>query len=152
MFRTIALIATFLVATPLVAQTARDCDGWQGHARNIAEPWESHIRTFANNRIRVALLDTIEPAAGAFYILVLSPPYGELGDRACVVVGDHDGGIGFAGITFEELGASYDPARGLTLTAPVTRYQPETAGFDSGILSILINQSTGQVTPSVEIR
>ncbi len=61
MFR--PLFLALCLAAPVAAQTVGDCDTWQTSARNLAEPWEANSRTFANGDIRVALLDTIEPAA-----------------------------------------------------------------------------------------
>jgi len=146
------LTAVFLLSTaPLHAQAIIDCTSWQASARNIPEPWEQHTRTFANGNIRVALLDTIEPAAGAFYLMVITPPYDELGSKTCWIVADQDGGIGFAGLEFQQLGASYDPARGLTLRLPASLYAPATGGFDPAILAVTINQATGDVTPVFEI-
>ena len=132
------------------AQEIYDCSGWQGSARNIVEPWEAHTRTFANGQIRVALLDTVEPAAGAFYLLILSPPYDELGGRGCTLVGAN-GGIGFSGADFPAMGASYDPVQGLTLRMGVQVFAPAVGGFDPAILAVTINQATGTVTPVYEI-
>ena len=140
-----------LFAEPLPAQAIIDCTSWQASARNIPEPWEQHTRTFANGDIRVALLDTIEPAAGAFYLMVITPPYDELGSKTCWIVADQDGGIGFAGLEFQQIGASYDPASGLTLRMPASLYAPSTGGFDPAILAVTINQATGDVIPRFEI-
>ncbi|MCP3969779.1 MAG: hypothetical protein GY717_05590 [Rhodobacteraceae bacterium] len=153
MFKLIALTLSmaFALAAPAAAQSALDCHGWQGQARNIPEPWESHIRTFANGKIRVALLDTIEPAAGAYYLLVIAPPYDEMGNRQCAIIAEHGGTMGFAGMFFDQLGASYDPASGLTLRLPVSRFAPATGGFDPAILAVTINQVVGTIVPFFEI-
>nr|WP_172300318.1 hypothetical protein [Pseudoruegeria sp. HB172150] len=140
-----------LGALPTAAQSVIDCDGWQASARNIAEPWETFSRGYANGEIRVALLDTIEPAAGAFYLLVLTPPRQELGDRICGIVAEDDGGIGFAGLDFQQIAAAYEPATGLTLRMPAQRFAPATAGFDPAILAVSINQATGVIAPRFEI-
>ncbi|MDG4951587.1 hypothetical protein NLM59_11715, partial [Weeksellaceae bacterium KMM 9724] len=71
-------------------------------AGNIVEPWEDNTRTFSNGKTRLALLDTIEPAAGSFHVLVLSLPLNELGDRQCRTIG-MGGGIGFSGADFSTL-------------------------------------------------
>ncbi len=151
MFRKIAFALSLLLAPPALAQSAIDCHGWQGAARNIVEPWEANIRTFANGNIRVALLDTVEPAAGAFYLLILAPPYDELGNRTCALIAEGDGSIGFAGLFFAQLGATYDPSTGLVLRLPVTRYAPATGGTDPAILAVAINQAAGTITPWFEI-
>ena len=148
-FLTVAFCLIFTI--PVQAQAIIDCSSWQASARNIPEPWADNTRTFANGNIRVALLDTIEPAAGAFYLMVITPPYDELGSRACWIVADQDGGIGFMGLEFRQLGASYDPATGLTLRLPATLFAPSTGGFDPAILAVTINQATGDVIPFFEI-
>ena len=147
--RILALFALLAPATAS-AQAVHDCNGWQGGARNIAEPWEAHTRTFANGAIRVALLDTVEPAAGAFYLLVLAPPYDELGSRTCALIGTVDN-IGFAQADFSALSASYDPVQGLTLRMGVEIFAPLVGGFDPAILAVTINQAAGTITPAYEI-
>lgn len=151
MLRLCLTMLALVLAGPAAALTTIDCTGWQASARNIPEPWEAHTRTFANGNIRVALLDTIEPAAGAFYLMVIAPPRDELGSRTCVIVAEGDGSTGFAGLQFDLLGAGYDPANGLTLRLPVKRFAPATGGFDPAILAVTINQATGEITPRFEI-
>ncbi len=146
-----ACLALALLASPAAAQTAIGCFGFQASARNQVEPWEAHTRTFANGEIRVTLLDTVEPAAGAYYMMILAPPRDELGSRTCAVIAEGDGSIGFAGLDFAQLGASYDPTRGLTLRVPVQRFAPSTGGFDPAILAVTINQAAGTITPVFEI-
>lgn len=120
------------------------CEGFRASAENIPEPWEANSRSFANGAVRLALIDTVEPAAGAFHLMILSPPYDELGGRQCRLVGA-GAGMGFAGLSFEGLSAAYDPARGLTWTLPVRHFDPVTAGFRDGVLSVTLNQATGQI-------
>ncbi|MDF0600825.1 hypothetical protein P1J78_08790 [Psychromarinibacter sp. C21-152] len=151
MLKFVLAAAVALCGLPAAAQTVIPCDGWQASARNIAEPWSAHTRTFANGDVRVALLDTIEPAAGAFYLLVLTPPYGELGSRTCGLVAADGGSMGLAGLDFGNVGASYDPATGLTLRFPAQRYAPATGGYDPAILAVTINQATGAITPRFEV-
>lgn len=148
-----ALSLAFAVpaAMPAAAQSVLDCSGWQASARNIPEPLENHTRTFANGNIRATLLDTIEPAAGAFYLMVIAPPYDELGSRNCAIIGSTDGSMGFGGLFFDNISASYDPASGLTLRLPAQVFAPATGGFDPAILAVTINQSVGTIVPRFEI-
>lgn len=137
-------LAAILVAGTAAAQDVQECD-WQASARAIAEPWETNTRTFSNGKTRLALLDTVEPAAGAFWLLILSPPYSELGDRQCRVIGRN--GMGFAGMDFASLSASYDPARGLTFLVPVQIYgSPD---YVTATLSVTLNQATGQIVTDI---
>ena len=119
-----------------------ECD-WRTSARNIPEPWEDHSRTFSNGAVRLTLLDTLEPAAAAFYLMLLSPPYSELGDRQCVVIGLPD--MGFSSVDITGLTADYDPAQGLILTLPVGRWVPDADAFLNETLHVTLNQSTGAV-------
>lgn len=137
------LIAATLAA-PATAQTAFPCD-WQARADAIVEPWEDNIATFANGAVRVALLDVIEPAAAAAYLLILHPPFDEVGGRTCTIVGQDDGS-GYAGIFFQDLEAGYDPASGLVFDVPAIIYLPEQNFQNSTLLKITVNQSSGAVT------
>ena len=143
----LAPLATTLLPLPALAQEVSNCD-WQASAWALVEPWEANTRTFANGAVRLALLDTVEPAAGAFHILVLSPPYAELGDRQCRTIGMGQG-MGFSGADFQALDAGYDPAVGLIFTLPVQRYVPDTAGFAPATLRFTLNQSTGAIRPEL---
>lgn len=138
------LILSFLMAAPLMAQEVRDCDELAS-AEAIAEPWDKNTRTFANDRVRLAIVDTLEPAAAAFHLLVLSPPYDELGSRQCKLVG-MSGSLGFAGLTLEDMEARYDPSTGLTWELKATVYDAVTGGFTQSPLSVTINQSTGKIS------
>ena len=142
-------LAVALSGVPAVAQTAmvQPCDpDLPGHARTIAEPWEANTRTFANGAVRVAILDTIEPAAAAFHLLVLSPPHDELGERQCRIVSAGAGWTGFGALSFERLEAAYDPAQGLVLVLDMGLYNPATTLSDALALRVTINQATGVVT------
>lgn len=145
-----ALTSLTALATPAAAQHVAQCD-WQADARGIVEPWEDYTRSFANGAVRVALLDTVEPAAGALHILVLTPPYDDkTGDRTCAVVGWSEG-IGFATVNFTEMAPAYDPSVGLVLAMGARFFDPELDFSNIGVLYVGINQSTGNVTASYEI-
>ncbi|WP_238366813.1 hypothetical protein [Mesobacterium pallidum] len=141
--------AAALALAPVLAQAqeVQPCD-WQASAWNLAEPWEENIRTFANGAVRLALLDTIEPAAAAFHLLILSPPYAELGDRQCRTIGYQ--GAGFSGADFAALTAGYDPAVGLIFTLPVQVYDADTAGFVGRALRVTLNQATGAIGTALQ--
>ena len=139
-----------LVANGAAAQEVSDCD-WRASAYALAEPWEANTRTFSNGKTRLALLDTVEPAAGAFHILILSPPYDELGERQCKVV-SAQGSVGFYGIDFAGLQAQYDPAIGLGFAIPGQVYEPESmSGSVPMYLLITLNQATGQIDAQVQV-
>ncbi len=142
----LALLGT-LIALPVQAQQVRECD-WHASAWNLAEPWEENTRTFANGAVRLALLDTIEPAAAPFHLLLLSPPHDELGARQCRIV-SFQGDLGFGDIGFASLSASYDPAIGLIFEVPATIYLPEENFANPSLLRITLNQASGAVGTQV---
>ncbi len=134
-----------LAAGSATAQSVIECGDWQSDIRNLPEPWEDHTRTFANGDVRVALMDSIEPAAAAFYLLVLSPPYDEVGGRSCGLVAE-TGGAGFGGMDFARLTADYVAGRGLVLALPVSRWISGSDSFVEGWLEVTVNQSSGELT------
>lgn len=140
------LTAATLIAfnAPASAETVEDCD-WRASLHAMAEPWEDNTRTFANGNVRLAVTDTIEPAAGAFHLVILSPPYDELGGRQCAVVSSN-GSIGFSGLTLNNMTSAYDPAIGLTFTLEASDYDPETGGSVPQTLTVTLNQATGEIT------
>lgn len=141
-----------MLGTPAVAQSVGDC-GDIVSARNLPEPWGEYTDTYANGDVRVAVIDTIEPAAAAVHLMVLSLPRNEIGDRQCKLVSldrsEGGGPIGLFSLDFAARQAEYDPSRGLVLTMPVGSYVPETGGQDIGEMTVTINQSTGKVTAEV---
>jgi hypothetical protein len=145
----IRLAAAFLLlAGPLQAQQVevKPCgDGDRVDA--IAELWESNTATYANGDIRVALLDMVEPAGGAWKLAVISPPRDELGLRQCRVIGAD--GIGFYSLDFVARQARYDQQRGLVLTMPATRYTELAPEGGDYTMIMTINQQTGEIATEV---
>ena len=144
-------LALVVASLPLSisAQVVSTCD-WRASARAIVEPWEENSITFANGAIRVALLEIIEPAAGASYLLILTRPDDEMGDPQCFVIGFGDG-VGYADMSFSELVSAYDPARGLILTIPVQIFSPEESFRNSAQLEITVNQAMGIVAATSKL-
>lgn len=143
------LIPLLLLATPAAAQSVSLCD-WQALAQALVEPWEENTRVFANGNVRLVAIDTVEPANGAAYLLVLSPPRSELGERQCCVVGFSDQ-LGFAAIYFDRLKADYDPAVGLMFDVPVQIVTADASFFKGGLLSLTLNQSTGAMMTNMAL-
>ncbi|TCL00487.1 hypothetical protein BXY66_3130 [Shimia isoporae] len=141
--KTLVFAVLTLCASPLAAQQVFECD-WRARADSIVEPWDENSRSFANGDVRIALLDTIEPAGGAYHFLVLSPPYDEVGGRQCRVL-SLDEGLGFAGVDFSTLEASYDPSVGLVFLVDVGLYDGETGTSKPQRLVFTLNQSTGGI-------
>jgi hypothetical protein len=141
------LLATCLVllalASGTAAQTVSECD-WRASARNLVEPWEETSRTFANGAVRLALLDSAEPASAAMHLLVISPPYGETGEAQCRVI-SFEQSLGFAALYLQNLSASYDASVGLTFALPGMIYLPENGFSNSVVLRFTLNQATGEI-------
>lgn len=131
---------------PLLAQEVGPCDDFRTEARNIAEPWEENTRLFAKGAIRVTVMDTLEPAAGAFHLMILSPPLDDLGLPQCRVV-SNVGTLGFSWLGLDSATAAYDPAQGLAVTLPAERWLPDAAEYQPGELIVTINQQTGAIVP-----
>jgi len=145
----LCLSAAFMLtlASPALAETAAigPCDHLAS-AENLVEPWEDNARTFADGAIRVAILDTAEPAAAAFHLLVLSPPLNELGLSQCRLVSLAENGMGFAFLSLERLESDYDPGTGLQLVMDMGLYVPESGLAMPMALAVTINQATGEIT------
>jgi hypothetical protein len=137
------------LAMPAAAQQVLPCD-WQARADTIVEPWEDHTRTFANGDVRVALLDVIEPALGSYYLLVLSPPFDEVGGRQCRVIG-FDGGVGFTFLEFDTISADYSAERGVELQMLGRIAAPEYDFTNAVNLWVIINQSSGEISTFMEL-
>lgn len=147
---TALVLSALALSAPAHAQTIGDCD-WRASAWALVEPWEENTRTFANGTVRVAVTDVLEPAAAAYHLVILSPPYEEyIGGRQCRTV-SADGSLGFSGLTLSGIGSSYDPATGLTLTMDTQAYDPDTASSaEPRTLTVTINQATGEITANLQ--
>jgi hypothetical protein len=139
------LISVFLMIVGSAAQAldVSDCD-WKANAQGLVEPWQDNTRLFANGTVRLALVDTIEPAAGAFYILVFSPPENELGERLCQAVGITSS-VGFSDVGFQKLKTNFDPAIGLIFDVSVNVFDAETGKFPEKALNFTLNMATGKI-------
>ncbi len=146
----LAMLSLIAFAAPATGQTVEECD-WRASAQALVEPWDApyNSRTFANGDVRLAVTDVIEPAAGAFHLIILSPPYDELGGRQCRIV-SADGTIGFSGLTLEAMIADYDPAVGLRFAMQSGAYDPKTGTTLPMTLRVTLNQATGAITAELE--
>ncbi|MFV1878312.1 hypothetical protein [Nioella sp.] len=135
--------AAILAATPIAAQSMRDCDTFEANARNTYGPYEETIREFANGAIRVMALDVGEPAGGSFHVMV-TYPHPEDPWQNCALISS-EANIGFGRLNMAEVEASYDPEIGLSVTIPIEAVSG-VASWDQ-ILTITVNQATGTVTP-----
>ena len=133
-----------LAALPAAAQSVGPCDA-TARADFIAEPWELNTKIFSNGKVRLAVLDTIEPAGGPVHLLILSPPYNEIGDRQCRVVSLNEGGMGFADMNLTEISAAYDPSVGLLFDIPIRTYDSTLHEPVPAWLGVTLNQATGQI-------
>lgn len=143
-----ATVLGFLAASSTQAQTVKPCEGFTASAENIPEPWENSTAVFANGAVRVVVLDTVEPAAAAFHLMVLSPPFDGAGLRQCRLVSM--GGAGFAGLHLDGLESKYIPGEGLMITLSAQLYDPENIDPEAAKLMVKINQATGVIKAHLE--
>ncbi|MEO0343795.1 MAG: hypothetical protein AAF198_10195 [Pseudomonadota bacterium] len=125
-----------------------DCD-WRSSLDAIVEPWEAHTARFANGEVRVVMIDAIEPAAAALYLVVISPPYAELGQRSCKVIGYK--GAGFSGIDFSSLTSTYDQSAGLQFSIDVKVPNEDLILFLDAQLYFGLDQRVGPYDPQIEL-
>lgn len=146
MIRTVALagLLTLGLVGSANAITIEPCD-WRASLQGIPEPWADHSRTYASGDVRVTVTDMIEPGAAPYHLVVISPPYDELGARQCRVV-SLDSNLGFARMVLVSAQSSYDPASGLTLTIPSGLPDEATGGIRERDLAVTINQATADIT------
>ncbi len=138
------------------AQVVNDCysedaDSYLTDIGVIPEPWEINTRTFANGDVRLVLLDTWDPANYAVHLMItyVDPERHESEGRACAIVSDRDG-YGFQNISLLDMAAGYDPAAGLTFSIEAERYNPSDETVNHGLLEVILNRATGQVTASFQ--
>lgn len=124
--------------------------GWQASALALVEPWEDTTALFANGAVRLAAIDTVDPASAAAYLLVLSPPLGELGEQQCRIVWFTDQ-FGFAAIYFDAVKSDDDPEVGLNFALPVRNIDAPTSFSNSAILLLELNQATGEMTAELAL-
>ncbi len=137
------------LAGPALAQSLGTCDDYRSSIFALAEPWEDSTRVFADGAVRLAVADTIEPAAAAFHLVLLAPPYDEVGARTCTVISG-DEGTGFAGLTLVGIEAEGDAATGLRFGIPATRWLPDTDSYADAVLTVTLNPATGAITAKLD--
>ncbi|MDO5528634.1 MAG: hypothetical protein Q4F71_04445 [Paracoccus sp. (in: a-proteobacteria)] len=132
------------LALPAQAQIVRHCHDDAAPAWAIGEPWEENTAVYAEGRVRLAVIDRIEPAAAAVWLLILSPPLDEVGGRQCRLVGLSEGS-GFLDLDFAARTAEYDAASGLSVSMPALHFDPDSVDGIKRQLTVTINQSTGEI-------
>lgn len=135
-------------ALPAAAQNVTECNT-RASARFLAEPWEENTATFAEGAVRIAVIDMMEPAGAPAYLMVLSPPRNEIGERQCRII-EAEPHFGFYSLDVQNVLADYDPATGLTLRIPVTDYGDGGETPAPFPLTLTINQATGEITATTD--
>lgn len=144
MIRSLAVAAALaLSAAPALAASVTPC-GDGPRADTIAEPWEASTATYAEGKVRVTLIDTVEPAGAPFHLMIQAPPLDELGLRGCSLVSVSPGN-GFYSLGFAARTASHDADRGLILRMPASTMGASGEAMPL-VLEVAINQSTGVIT------
>lgn len=110
----------------------------------IVEPWEENTASYDEGRIRLALIDLIEPAAAAFQLVILHPPRDEVGGRQCHLIAPHEY-VGFPDIAFDRREADEDPESGLIISLPIRITPGESPEDGWTLMAITINHQTGEI-------
>ena len=137
------------LASPAVAQEIGTCDDYRSSVAMLAEPWEENTKVFGEGEVRLAVIDTFEPAAGAFHLVILSPPYDEAGFGQCALV-TSDTGTGFAGLNIAGITSTGDMATGLAFTMPATRWISDSDTFVDAVLNVTLNPTTGAIVAKLD--
>jgi len=139
MKRQIAALFVATLAGPAVGfPTLSDC-AWQASAQYLAEPWGVNTATFGNGATRIAVIDTTEPTAGSYGLVILSPPYNDFGERQCMQL------FGFSALSLDGMTSAYDPSIGIQMSLTGQVYLEEEAEFASAQVDIIIDQATGAI-------
>ncbi len=148
-FTGVIMALACLCATTATAQSLADCDDWRSSVLGIAEPWEANTRTYADDTVRMTIMDVGEPVVGSYRLLILTPPTADDPDgRQCKVLSlDHD--LGFAGLSFDGVTDSTDPT-GLTVLIPAKRWIAETDTYVDAKLSVTLNATDGAIAVSLD--
>lgn len=135
---------------PVAADVIRDCDDRVG-VGVIAEPWEDFSRGYANNTVRIAMLDYEAPASSGLILMALYWTTDPHEGRVCKIISATDGFPGgWADIRFAEISSNYKPSEGLIISVPVLPYDvvghtgpDESAKYN---VTFSINRATGALT------
>ena len=147
--KNILIFVVAVLASAASAQQVQPCfDGaripYRSSAEAIAEPWEANTRSFADGQVRIAVMDTGEPAYGAYYLMVMYWAGGEGDLRTCELVSQ--GELGFVGMALNGMEASYKAGLGLVLKVPTTFYNPVQDEFEEGFVEVIVDRTANQVT------
>ncbi len=137
--RLVSLFFALVLPSLASAQVVTDCEPTLAQARSIAEPWEDNTLMLAGGDVRLAIIDAIEPGAVPYHLMVLTPPFDELGARLCWVVSYSADGFGFSSLTLEGLVKETDSDGRLVLTLQAGRYNDSTGVTDPAVLHLLID-------------
>lgn len=142
--------AALVFAAPAHADVVRDCDERVG-VEVVAEPWEQFSRGYANNAVRIAMLDYEDPASSSLILMALYWTTDPHEGRICKIITATDGFPGgWADIRFDEIVSDYSPAEGLIISIPVLPYDAVNhTGADEAAkynISFAINRAAGTLT------
>lgn len=145
-----AALTTVISFLPATADVVRDCGDRVGVGA-IAEPWEQFSRGYANNTVRIAVLDYEDPASSSLILMALYWTTDPHEGRVCKIITATDGFPGgWADIQFSEITSDYSPNEGLIVSVPVLPYDAvgHTGPDESAKYSVTfaVNRATGALT------
>ncbi len=141
-------LATTTLATSAQAQSQgfMPCDDhWSASffALSVGENGEG-IRSFYEGSVLLLHINTDEPAFFPEGVILLMPD----GDGSDGPIGRHCFvNWGFSSMDVDASHATYDPARGLTLTIPASNTSPADYQVRDASVRVLVNVGAGTITP-----
>ncbi|RZA09082.1 MAG: hypothetical protein EOP11_02850 [Proteobacteria bacterium] len=131
------LLLSALTSISAQAAAVHSCEGLDSVGNLVG-----NVRSYAQGAIRVAYVSTEEPAAAPDHILVFVAD-NEMG-QTCYAVSASKDGMGFAGVEMPAIKSDYDAAKGLLVTIPVSKYDPDTGAVPGGEVKIRINRTKAE--------
>jgi hypothetical protein len=142
--KTVPLAVLIIATTTAEAHEIQSCYEASVGIETLVTPIANNVRSFYNDRVQIYNINTIEPAAapaGIVIVLPSSPEDDPIGGSKCLAI------RGFSAINIKTARAAYDPAKGLSLSIPTRKFDPETDKFKPGPrLNISINLQRFEVT------
>jgi len=106
-----------------------------------------NVRSFAQGAIRVAHVDTEEPAAAPEHLLIF---VAEGLDVECYAVSADAEGRGFSSIDMDGLKATYDSNKGLLISVPVRSFDSDKQRSVPGRVKVRISRKDNNNSVTIE--
>jgi hypothetical protein len=126
------------------AAQVRDCDTYEANVRNLNVPYSEAVREYAKGQIVLMSMFIEEPACCGSHLVVLFPSADDYYQECRLVSWTND--LGYLNINLNDAAATYDPAKGLTVSVPSQLYDVDSDFRNGVLLDITVNQAKGEVS------